>query len=192
MRLQKKDVLTKAITETIPAGSPVALRVFGHRKPGACDTELAVPLAPLDPISVVKVIKQIQAKNLARTPIADSLLAVATDLRGVKGRSVVVLVTDGEETCDGDPARAIDTFVTKGADVSLNIVGFTIDDEALTQQFSDWAALGNGRYFAANNENDLQIALDQGKYKVIVKNTTRHIFERVAVPGGKAVKLKIE
>jgi hypothetical protein len=156
-----KQVLTGLVTEVLPPGTPLALRVFGHIQPDACRTDLEIALAPLDPQTVAGRIANIEAMNLARTPIADSLLWVASDLAGASGQKVVVLVTDGEETCDGDPAQAIRTLQEQGIDVRINIVGFAIADEALKQQFAAWAALGGGFYFDATNAAELDAAVDQ-------------------------------
>lgn len=49
-----------------PAGTPVALRVFGHKQADACRTDLEIPLQPLDPKVAAAKIAGIQAMNLAR------------------------------------------------------------------------------------------------------------------------------
>ncbi len=146
-----KEVLTTAIREQIPSGTPTAVRVFGHRTPNACETDLEIPLQPLNVDTATATIAAIQAKNLARTPIADSLAAVRQDLQGAKGPALIVLVTDGEETCDGDPAAVIARLKESGIEVSLNIVGFAIDDQQLADEFAAWAEAGGGRYLAAND-----------------------------------------
>ena len=50
-----KRVLTDLVTRDLPPGIPVALRVFAD-KAKSCDTELAVPLGPLDPAAMAAVI----------------------------------------------------------------------------------------------------------------------------------------
>ena len=215
-----REVLTEAVRERIPAGTPVALRVFGHTEPGTCDTQLLVPLGPLDPEAAAATIAGIEAKNLAKTPIADSLAAVPSDLAGAL-TAAVILVTDGEETCEGDPAAAIESLRDRGIDVSVNIVGFAIDDAALEAQFAEWAALGGGRYFSAQDESGLaeavesalqipysvfdssgtQVAeglvggepveLERGVYRVAVKTGPQRIFEDVEIQGEDEVVLKL-
>ncbi len=155
-----REVLTEAVREQIPAGTPVALRVFGHREVDSCRTDLEIPLGPLDPAAAAEKIAGIQAMNLARTPIADSLAAVPGDLGG-RSAGAVVLVTDGEETCDGDPAAVIEGLRDKGFNVTLNIVGFAIDEPDLAAQFERWAATGGGRYFGAADQAGLSEALAQ-------------------------------
>ena len=103
----------------------------------------------------------IEAINLARTPIADSIAAVKGDLSAAEGRKLVVLLTDGEETCDGDPAAAIEALQAAGIDVRINIVGFAIDDETLKAQFTEWAELGGGDYLDAADAEGLDAALEQ-------------------------------
>lgn len=156
-----KAVLEDLVSKKIPAGTPFALRVFGHLEADSCRTDLELPLAPLNPGSTVAAIRELQAKNLAKTPIADSLAQVAKDLASAKGQKVVILITDGEETCGGDPAVTIQALKTQGVDVRVNIVGFAIDDQNLKKTFKLWADLGDGDYFDANNANQLNDSMNQ-------------------------------
>jgi hypothetical protein len=81
-----------------------------------------------------------------------------------------VLVTDGEETCDGDPKRAIETLRAAGHDVRVDIVGFAVDEVALEETFRGWAHLGGGNYFDAENGEQLRAAMRdslQPSYEVL-------------------------
>ena len=208
-----RDVLKKAVRDIIPLKTPVALRVFGHKKADSCRTDLEMRLQALNVRKTTKIISKINAKNLAKTPIAASLAKVADDLKKVQGKKVVILVTDGEETCDGDPAKEIQALKEKGIDVRINIVGFAIDNEALKAQFKSWAELGDGAYFEANDQKSLdeavkkalqvpykvydkrdtlvasgvvgdeEIALKGGSYKVVVETSPQQLFEEVIVVG---------
>jgi hypothetical protein len=135
-----KAVLTELVTETLPEGVPVVLRVFGE-EPDSCETRLAVPLQPLDPEAMSAEIQGLVVVNLVRTPLGAALEQVARDLAGHEGPKIVVLVTDGEETCDGDPAAAIQSLIDQGIDVRVNIVGFALEDETLKETFREWARL---------------------------------------------------
>jgi hypothetical protein len=156
-----RETLTNLTTNVLPAGTQLALRVFGHLEAGSCRTDLVAPLQSLDPAAMNAIIAGINAKNLAKTPIAASLRLVAADLAGATGQKVVVLVTDGEETCDGDPAAEIANLRAQGIDVRVNIVGFAVDDAALQATFEQWATLGGGSYFNANNAGELDAAVNQ-------------------------------
>jgi len=169
-----KEALTDLARNVLPDGTPFALRVFGHREAGSCRTDLELPLAPIDRGTAVTLIAGLNATNLAKTPIAASLVAVREDLRGVSGPSLVVLVTDGEETCDGDPKSAIDMLRSAGLDVRVNIVGFAVDEVVLKETFRDWARIGGGGYFDAQNGEDLARAIRavlQPTYEVLADDT---------------------
>ncbi|MEM7586497.1 MAG: VWA domain-containing protein [Acidobacteriota bacterium] len=150
-----KTTLSDLVRESLPAGTPFALRVFGHREADSCRTDLEIPLSPLSADAAAGRIAAIEARNLAKTPIAASLERVAEDLAGVEGSSVIVLVTDGEETCGGDPAAAVEKLRGQGFDVRVNIVGFAIDDDDLKAQFQYWAEVGGGTYHDAGSASAL-------------------------------------
>ena len=97
--------------------------------------------------------------RIVDTPIAESLRLAAADVAGRPAPHLFILVTDGEETCDGDPAAVIREIASSGADVRVNIVGFAIDELMLAETFADWARLGNGKYFDARNKDELAASL---------------------------------
>jgi hypothetical protein len=183
-----RDALGRLVGGVVPAGTPFALRVFGHREADSCRTDLEIPLSPLAPAAATSTIGTIQAMNLARTPIGASLALVRQDLGSAQGPVVVVLVTDGEETCQGDPAAEIASLVASGMDVRVNIVGFAIDEQQLRETFQAWARAGNGRYVEANDGAELAEAMG---------STLRLPFEvlrddevvATGIVGGEAVRL---
>ncbi|HEY6125451.1 MAG TPA: hypothetical protein VIV63_12435, partial [Steroidobacteraceae bacterium] len=67
-----KKMLTKLTSSTIPAGTPFAFRVFG-REVDSCQTDLDIPVGPLNPTAVGQRIAALVAKNGAKTPIGASL-----------------------------------------------------------------------------------------------------------------------
>ncbi|HKS55021.1 MAG TPA: vWA domain-containing protein [Steroidobacteraceae bacterium] len=141
-----RQTLTKLVTTTIPAGTPFAFRVFG-RMEDSCQSDLDVPLGPLNVQAVTSKFSGLEPKNGAKTAIGASLELVASDLGAVKGERLVILLTDGEETCGGDPAAAIEKLKKAGTKVRVNIVGLAIDDANLAATFRHWADAGNGMYF---------------------------------------------
>jgi hypothetical protein len=183
-----KSVLTNLVQKTIPAGTPFAFRAFGTKKAN-CDTDLLLDVAPLDRAKVSSLLRGMTAINNAKTPIGASLRAVAEDLKGAKGQKVVVLVTDGEETCGGDPAGAIKYLRDQGLDVRVNIVGFGVDDAALKVTFDRWAEMGGGRFFDVKNGTELNAALNEAlrpKYQIL-DSSGQVVADGTA--GGAAVKL---
>ncbi len=157
-----RDMLRQILDERLPDGVPVALRAYGHTEPHSCETELLV--APTrDHSAIHRAVDGIEAINLARTPLAASLLAVKEDLVDHDDQPrMVVLLTDGEETCDGDVEQAVDTLAEEGVDIRLNIVGFHIEELALQSELENLAALSpGGEYFSSQSSEELAEGLSQ-------------------------------
>jgi Mg-chelatase subunit ChlD len=103
-----KDVLRQALN-TVPDGSRVALRVYGRRvregRPGDCeDTELLLPMGPVDRARMLRAVDQI--KGLGTTPIAYALQQAAADFSSAPGEKILVLVTDGMDALGGEDVAA--------------------------------------------------------------------------------------
>ena len=91
-----KDVLADMVTNRLPAGAPVAVRVLGDQN-DVCGTRLVVPLGPLDPPTVVSRVNAIDVVQEADTPLGQALRAVPDDLAGSTGTRIVLLITDSED-----------------------------------------------------------------------------------------------
>ena len=154
-----RDALIGLVTDVVPAGTPFALRVFGHREVDSCRTDLEIPLSRLDSAAASSTIRGVQAMNLARTPIAASLRQVRNDLSAATGALLVVLLSDGEETCDDDPLAAISELRAAGVDVRVNVIGFAIDEHQLREQFESWARAGGGLYAEAQDREEPERAM---------------------------------
>ncbi len=154
-----KQTLTK-VTASIPAGTPFAFRVFG-REVDSCETELDVPVAPLNPTAVSQRIAALSAKAGAKTPIGASLDKAADDLKTIAGEKLIVLVTDGEETCGGDPAAAIERLRKAGIGTRVSIVGFALEDRKLADTFHRWSDAGGGAFFDAKDAAGLDRSLTE-------------------------------
>jgi hypothetical protein len=86
---------------------------------------------------------------------------VSTDLSDVHGERLVILLTDGEETCGGNPAATIEKLMKQGVNVRINIVGFAVDDRKTAALFRQWSSAGGGAYFDARNAASLDSAFSQ-------------------------------
>lgn len=134
----------------------VGLRVYGSQMmaldPGACeDSLLTVPVGPVDRGLLQTTVRGTEA--LGATPIAYSLERAAEDLAGATGRKLIVLVTDGEESCGGDVRAVAERLAGAGFDIDLHIIGLALTPEA-EQSFA-----GIGTFQSANSAAELADAL---------------------------------
>ncbi len=153
-----KRVLAEMVRRDLPAGLPVAMRTF-VRERRSCATELAVPLGPLDPEGLASRIEGLRILGSVRTPLAKAIRSVAADLEGVTGPRIVIVVSDGAESCGGDPAKEVRRLRATGTDVTLNVVGLALDDRATRRAVRRLAALGGGTYFDARDPDEVAQAI---------------------------------
>lgn len=181
------------VIATLPEGVPVALRAFGNRaEPLGCQTDLEVALAPLDRAQLSAVITAIEPQFNANTHIAASLNAIPADLADAEGAITVILLTDGKETCGGNPAAAIANLRNQGVEIVVDVVGFAINSDALRNQFVQWAEIGGGQYYDASDADGLSSALElafRPKYRVLDADGAVVAIgavgsERISLPSG--------
>ena len=155
-----QQVLVDLANSAFPIGVPLSMRVFGHLEPATCHMALELPLAPFEPEAFIASVRGYVPKLLSGTPLAEALEAAGEDLAEAEGRKMVVLVTDGEESCGGDPEAAIANLAQQGIE-TVNIVGFALEDDAVKDRMRGWAELGGGRYADAGTGEELARALNE-------------------------------
>ena len=155
-----KQTVIDMISDTLPAGTPFALRVFGRDHADMCRTDLELPLEPLDRSRATDKLRSITPSPLAKAPLGRSLELVAEDLRKAEGRGVVVLVVNSEESCEGNPIAAARGLRRLAAVVRLNVIGVGIEEFAQQEYLRQLAIAGNGHYFEVNDSAGFTRALD--------------------------------
>ncbi|MCP4895712.1 MAG: hypothetical protein GY906_01955 [bacterium] len=78
-------------------------------------------------------------------------------MRTIEGAATVVLVSDGEETCDADPCVATRLLKESGIDFVMHVIGFDVG-EAERAQLECIASAGGGKYFTAGSAEDFEFA----------------------------------
>ncbi|MGF0352515.1 hypothetical protein ACQJNT_22270, partial [Bacillus licheniformis] len=88
------------------------------------------------------------------SPIAKSLYDVKDDLADKDGTNYVYIVTDGEETCGGDPVQAAKDLRKSNINTIVNIVGLdvkTVKEKAKLKKVAD---AGGGKLIEAVSASD--------------------------------------
>lgn len=155
-----KDVMRRLIAK-LPDGLNVGLRLYGHRynsfsRKSSTDTELIVPIGPLDRARLAKTIDGATAHG--QTPLVLSSLEAGNDLKKAGG-GAIVLVTDGEESCGGEPRKAGPKLAALGVPLRLDIIGFTLTGSRIAGDMRTFAGATGGRFFTAADGIQLASAL---------------------------------
>jgi Ca-activated chloride channel family protein len=102
--------------------------------------------------SIIQKLNQIDPKGT--TPIAYSLNEAANDFpKESNVRNIIILITDGLESCEGDPCQVSLELQKKGIFLKPFIIGLGMDKEAI-EEFSCV-----GQYFDATNLREFRLAL---------------------------------
>lgn len=127
-----KDLLVKII-DSVERKNPnveFAVRVFGYQFPNDLknckDSKLLVPFGKNNASKIQAALKSIQPQGMS--PIAYSISMGAKDFPvDDKSLNSLILITDGEENCEGDPCKASQDLVDKRITLKPFIVGLGVD-----------------------------------------------------------------
>lgn len=108
----------------------MALRVYGHQSPvppqDCKDTKLEIPFDKNNAEKIKQKLRYLRPKGT--TPIAYSLAQSAYDFPPCKDcRNIVILITDGEEECGGDPCEVSLDLQNRGITLKSFIIGIGMD-----------------------------------------------------------------
>jgi len=157
----------------------VGLRVWGiaPSNQNSCkDSTLLMPLAPLNKNGIKQALELIRPSGLS--PITDSLRKASGDLPA-DGRSTIVVLTGGTDSCSGDPCDAAARLIKRGRADRIHIVG--LDQPKDAEAELDCI----GTYHATHNRNHLRNSLrtifreasnrDRGRVTVFSRGRNRWI-----------------
>jgi hypothetical protein len=158
-----RRVLSGTLADLAPHAE-VGVIAFGHRREADCrDVELLVPIASHAAHDLERAVQGLRPRG--KTPITRALEAAADQVKGRPAPSSIVLVSDGQETCGGDPCARVGALRAQGLRVTVHVVGFDVTD-AERRQLQCVAQAGGGAYFGAASAGELSAALAAVKQKV--------------------------
>lgn len=166
----KISIARKVMTEIVPSLPPevrLGLTAYGHNRKGDCnDIEVLLPPGSTDRQLLLDKVMGIKPKG--KTPIEGSLRMVTGLIKEKEVETIIVLVSDGEETCDQDPCGAVQAMKQAGIRFILHVVGFDVSEEQ-EKQLSCLAKAGGGEYFTASDSAALLSALQQVEKTIVQK-----------------------
>ncbi|MFZ2871331.1 vWA domain-containing protein, partial [Zavarzinia sp.] len=157
----KWDIARAAVDRLVTGWDPaidLGLTVYGHRTKGSCDDiEDVMPVGPVDPAKLKAAIAKISPKG--KTPLTAAVRRAAEALKYTENAATVILVSDGEETCDLDPCAIASELEARGVGFTAHVIGFDIRDEAAKAQLKCIADNTGGTFVLADDAASLQNAL---------------------------------
>lgn len=179
---KKIDIAKRSVNsyvDTLGTDVNLSLLAYGHvgsnstaDKPVSCDTiEEKYYLGPVNSSVVKEKVNAIPAKGW--TPITKALDKAETILATHPGEdNRIILVSDGEETCGGDPIAAAQRIKTSKARV--DVIGFDVKGAAETE-LKNISVQGGGGYISIDSANDFNVVINQGVLDVVTSGATVNI-----------------
>lgn len=144
--------------ETVPDTMELGLMAYGHREKGSCtDIEMLVPPGQANKTAVLQAVQNM--KFLGKTPLSAAVQQAANALRYTEDKATVILITDGEETCQADPCALGTELKQSGVDFTTHVVGFGLTRQQ-GEQVACLAHNTGGQYFEASNAAHLSKAMN--------------------------------
>lgn len=169
MALAKEAI--KGFLASAPEEANVSLRIYGHKGTGS-DADKALSCSSSELIYGAKAFNEAEFDKALNqfnpsgwTPIAHSLKLAKEDLSKNDSKTntnLVFLVSDGIETCDGDPVAAAKELSDSNISPIVNVIGFDINAEG-QKQLQEVAKAAKGIYTTANNQKELQEEFNRAK-----------------------------
>lgn len=162
---QPKMVVAKEILQDVSGWFPgelkLALRAYGNTSPSelhdCSDSQLLVAFGEENRGPIRRAISDL--RPLGQTPIAYALNQVVDDFGEIRSERAVVLVTDGIESCGGDPVAA--ARMLRSQEIVIHVIGFGLGNAADedTASLDAVARASGGRYLTARSAEELKQAL---------------------------------
>lgn len=145
------------LVEKLPEDTELGLVAYGHRRKGDCaDIELLVSPARLDRASFIDKVNELKPQGM--TPLTSAVEFAAKELAHTERAADVVLVTDGEETCDRDPCAAAEALEKAGVNFTAHVVAFDLDAKA-AKSVECFARKTGGLFLKADDAASLSAAI---------------------------------
>lgn len=146
----------------------LGLRIYGHqydRRLKRCDdTKLEASFSANNHDRILNVLKNLGPKGT--TPIAYALEQAANDFpKNDHTRNIIIIITDGIESCDGDPCAVSLSLQRKGIFLKPFIIGIGMD-ATFEQQFGCM-----GSFYDATDISEFKKALNKALYQSLGKTT---------------------
>ena len=165
-KIRRIDEVRKALARALPRVTHfrrIGLITYGPGSYRQCNVELN--LRPI-PNAAQRIMSQVEGLNPSgKTPLTAGVeqAAEVLDFRSKPG--VVVLLTDGEETCDGAPCGLGKRLAAEGVQLTVHVIGFRITSFWTGAQSAlDVKCLAEetgGLYITAENQEELVDAFEK-------------------------------
>ncbi len=149
-----RDVIGNLVTD-LHEDIDFGLVAYGHRTKADCnDIETVVPVGKLDPAAFKHAVNSLTPQG--RTPLTAAVRMAAEELNYTTRSARIVLVSDGVESCDGNPAALAAALKANALDLTVHVIGFDVSGITDQSGLEALASLNGGLYLTPDTSNELK------------------------------------
>ena len=157
-----KQALAKALPQ-VAAARNIDLIDYGPGPANQCNNiDLLLRPAPYAAEQIMDEIDKLIPAG--RTPLTAAVREAAHVLQFPEKPGVVVLLTDGEETCGGDPCKLAQSLRSQGENLTVHVIGYRMRDTATATGYLQSRCLAEstgGLYISVETTDQLIEALNK-------------------------------
>lgn len=162
MELAKEAI--NQFVDSLPEKAKVSLTVYGHKGTGdeadkevSCSTvEQVYSLSVYDSKEFTNALGKFNPAGW--TPMTKAVEQAMVNLEshdGSENTNIIYLVSDGIETCGGNPVQAMEKLSDSNLSPVVQIIGYQVNNDGLTQ-LKEMARAANGQFINVQNQEDLK------------------------------------
>lgn len=177
MMLAKSSI--QQFAKDLPEGVQLSLTAFGHKGTGS-DEDKMLSCSSIETVYPLEAYQEEKFNNSMEkfgasgwTPLGAAIKQAADELLKASDehtKTVIYVVSDGIETCDGNPVQAAKEAKEAISELQVNIIGFDVGSKE-DQQLKEVAKAGGGEYSAVSNKQELSDEITN-KWKDNMSKTT--------------------
>ncbi len=166
MAVAKRVVID--LIQKVPDSLNLSFIIYGHDKRLTCQAVKVVrsmsPLSAEAKSELVRVIDRLQPEG--STPIALALKVAGGELTRNSAPGGLVLISDGKETCNGDPAAEV-AKLARDSNLSfgVSVIGFDVEDDERAA-LEEIARSGKGKYYDAESAAEFREVIQAFREKL--------------------------
>lgn len=174
-KIQSAKEAVSSFVSGLPESANVSLTVYGHKGiDKAADKELSCEaieevyeLGEFDEQQFTDALESFSPAGW--TPLASALASAQNlfdDQASGESENLIYVVSDGMETCNGNPVKQAEQLNQSGAKAIVNIIGFDVENDG-QKQLKDVADAGDGTYSTVRNEQELKAFFEKETTRII-------------------------
>lgn len=161
MEIAKESI--RDFASNLPENAKVSLTIYGHKGTGA-EEDKQLSCTSIDDVYALSTYntEEFSTQLNAVVPSGWTAMGAALEQVGEKlknehsenATNVIYLVSDGKETCGGNPAEVAKTLADSNIDPIINVIGLAVNYED-AKALEEIAKNAEGRYITARNQQEL-------------------------------------